>query len=430
MNTTLKYQSDPRWSRLVIIRAVGALAIILMLSYVYSWLLKLNFCLADDTWMLLTNPYVNVSHYDWHYFYNVVTRINDIQYSPLNTFYYTLIYHINGFDPYYYHLGNLFIHTANALLILILSKHILNYFEIENRNLIMYLACLIWGIHPLNVETVAWISGSKILLCTFLTLLSCIYFFKALESGNKWSFFLCGLYYLLSLFCKEQGMMTPLMYAILLYIHFVRNGIRFSLKKLPVVFVSGMLIISFLFGLFTVYVNGMVIKDFTPIAGYPVHQRGLLVFYCINFYLSNFIVPINLHYHYQYPIDPYKAVPLTFYLYPICFLCFCSFLVPLIWKSRHRLFYLFCLGVFFVQLSLELQIIPMTRPAVTADRYMYLPSLMLLLIFIHLIINHLYPRIVNSKNRQILTTCFLIYLLYLISYSHQLVGNWSLLNML
>lgn len=116
--------------------------------------------------------------YSFYYFDNIFHRISNIQYSPLNTFYYSLIYKINGYDPYYFHLANVIIHLINTLLVFLLSKQILRAFNIQGASYISLITSFLWGICAVNVEPVVWISGSKILISTFLTLVSFLCFIR------------------------------------------------------------------------------------------------------------------------------------------------------------------------------------------------------------------------------------------------------------
>ncbi len=76
--------------------------------------------------------------YDFHYLYGIFKKDFDIQYSPLNTLYYSLVYKINGFDPYYYHLFNIILHLANAILVFYVVRNISGLFNYKNKD-VLYL---------------------------------------------------------------------------------------------------------------------------------------------------------------------------------------------------------------------------------------------------------------------------------------------------
>jgi len=169
----------------------GIIIVLLLSAYIYGPLTLLGFCSADDPWMLLLNKYAHPESYSLQYLREVFTRINDIQYSPVNTLVYSLIYRFNAYDPYYFHLFNFCLHMANGIILLLLARRILSAFSIPNAGIIAYLVYMLWCLHPLNVEPVVWVSGSKILICTFLTLVSFYYFVKAFPQNNQHAVLYC-----------------------------------------------------------------------------------------------------------------------------------------------------------------------------------------------------------------------------------------------
>ncbi len=418
---------DKKWSIYITI-----VTMLILLCYTYQRLPQTSFSFMDDSWMLLHNKYVYPKNYSITYLVNIFKRINDIQYSPLNTLYYSLIFKINGFDPYYYHLCNLVIHFFNSVLILVVSDKVLTIFKLNNSYLIACMVGIIWSIHPLNVEPVIWVSGSKILLCTLLTLLSMLFFINAILTSKKTiNYLLSFSFFILSLFIKEQAIMTPFMFFSLLLFEKQGNPFKRKWNYSSLFFCIFCIVISVIFGWFTLkYVNNISDRNFTPITSYSLDKRFFFFFYCLRFYVINLLFPINLHYHYPYPIGPLDHTPLLYLLFPLFVVPFCIYLFLIIKKSRLSRFYLFCISIFFIQIILELQIVPMTRPAITADRYMYLPSVGLILAaFVYtrvMIQSYHFPH----KIKRLVTTCCIIYFIFLFSYSHQLVKDWQQYNII
>src|SRR5690606_17798844 len=134
----------------------------------------------DDQWMVFQNPMLTYSTigdfwYSFIYFFHG-------QYSPLNQLYYYGIYILAGFDPTAYHLGSLIIHVVNSILVYRLIfglSSIISDQSNTNRKVGFALAsALIFAIHPLQVESVAWISASKVLLYTTFTLLGMLSYLR------------------------------------------------------------------------------------------------------------------------------------------------------------------------------------------------------------------------------------------------------------
>jgi hypothetical protein len=412
------------------IEKVGGIVTVVMLTFLsYNHLTQLSFSTPDDRWMLLKNALVHPDHFSFGYLYKTFTSFNDIQYSPANTIYYYLVYQINGYDPYYYHMFSFLFHLLNTLIIYLIAKEVLKAFNIANVEWVAWLTSLIWAIHPLNVEPVVWISASKIVLFSFFSLLSFLLFIKAFFNQRAKYYLFSILFFLVSCFCKEQALVTPLMcIAFIICYKRKHDNQRVASRKLYI-YISFLLLLSAIFTIITVIANGMHSIEFSPITSYPVYQRVILSFYCLSFYLANQVVPFNLHYHYTFPVKPYGQMPLPFYLFPAAFFIFVTFSIIMLRHARDILFYVLCAGIFCIQIGLVLQIIPMTRPAILADRYMYIPLFASTLILMNLAVNEYYLK-VKRKFRYVLQVSFSIYLLYLALYSNHLVSAWENFNLI
>lgn len=409
-----------------IYHGVGFLTLVLLVSFVYSPVASLSFSGPDDHWMLLKNPYVNPESYDWAYFKAIFKRVNDIQYSPLNTLYYSFVYKINGFDPYYFHVMNVAIHFCSTVSVYFLSKNVLSAFDIDNTELISFFTCLVWCIHPLNVEAVAWISGSKILICTLCTILSFNIFISGYRKKKVHLLLVSFLLFVVSFFFKEQAIITPIMYLIfILFYKLKKNGkISFSIMDILFLFVS--FTVSAFFIWHTIHVNYGEAIVFPPIKYYPLTQYFFIVCYCFFFYVSNFFLPRGLHYNYDFPFEPYDITPIEFKLYPFIVLILVLVVVHLYRKSKNKYFNLFCICICLSQLSLELQVLPMTRPAVVADRYMYFPSITLIMASLVFISKYIHTTIF----KQIVSPVLLLYVAYLVIYCNQMAGYWEHFNII
>ncbi len=89
-------------------------------------------------------------------------------YHPLTLLSYALDYSTHGFQPWYFHLVNLLIHLLNCLLLFALI------YRISRRSAVALISVLIFAVHPLRIEPVAWISGRKDLLAATFAFFSLI----------------------------------------------------------------------------------------------------------------------------------------------------------------------------------------------------------------------------------------------------------------
>ncbi len=396
------------------------ISIVFWIFYPISYL---SYAVPDDTWMILKNQYLGEKKFDYINLCEIFLAKNEIQYSPLNTLYYWALYIINGFDPYIYHLFSLTIHLINVYLVYVLSFNLLRTFGIKNYKTISIITAGIWCIHPLNVEAIVWISASKILLFSFFTFLSLISFLKGSNKKIQY-YFISIVFFLLACFCKEQAFILPITFGSLLYF------IPSYRTRLSYLFFFATLIILIFFGVLALNYNLVNNGYVLPMLDYSPIERVVLSFYCLSFYFTNLIIPLNLHYHYPYPFSPSDDIPLSMYIYPLMFITFFCLLMYNLIKNRNKKFYLFSLLFFFSQILLVLQIIPLTRPAIMADRYMYIPLIPLLWIMINLLVNNIKLDRLNLGIRIIIINLLTGYVIYFIIYSNQLVRNWEFLNLI
>jgi tetratricopeptide (TPR) repeat protein len=130
---------------------------------------------------------------------------------PLREITYLLDHALWGFQPIGYHLQNVLWHSANTVLI---------YFFLCFLGLpqpVFFLTALLFAVHPLSVESVAWISGRKELLCFFFEMAACFSFVYAVMSESKRRNVARLLYFasiisvLLALLAKQVAVVLPLL---------------------------------------------------------------------------------------------------------------------------------------------------------------------------------------------------------------------------
>jgi len=125
-------------------------------------------------------------------------------------------------DPFGYHLTNLFLHVVNALLLYCLSLELLSYLDIGARlpkrqwlSVAAVGAALVFAIHPLRAEMIAWASARGELVAATFFLVSVLGYVKAhLSSGahdnsKRWTIISIGAYFL-SLLASPIGLWLPL----------------------------------------------------------------------------------------------------------------------------------------------------------------------------------------------------------------------------
>ncbi|HOY38061.1 MAG TPA: hypothetical protein PLK75_02060, partial [Bacteroidales bacterium] len=179
-----------------------------------------NFLFWDDDMLILKNPYVR--YLTWE---SITHNFAQERFTALTLSIYSFMYKLWGNNPAPYHWLNLIIHLANIVLVFKLMQHFFkNIYSV-------ILVSLLFALHPLRVESVAWVSELKGLLCTFFILSSVLFYIKYLQSNRKWFLFaLAAFLAILSSFSKIQGIITPLLW-LLLDIYFRRKDYSLSIVE-------------------------------------------------------------------------------------------------------------------------------------------------------------------------------------------------------
>lgn len=158
----------------------------------------------DDQWMVF-------SHYTergwtvdnlWHIF----TDFYGGQYAPLAFLSYLVLYAGFGYDPFYFHMFSLLLHIGCVCLVWKLISSLLRVHGGVSEKQILYvnfITTLLFAVHPINVEAVAWISALKVLLYAFFYLLGLLCYLRYIRTSKI--FLLCINDRVLSLFFLGKG---------------------------------------------------------------------------------------------------------------------------------------------------------------------------------------------------------------------------------
>jgi len=325
----------------------------------------------DDQWQVLDYEFVtNHSLSDLRYHF---THFHLGQYMPVNTLLDIVIYEIFGFNPGAFHAASLIIHFANILLVFIIIYKVLSSMKkswTKNRILLFStLVALIFAIHPLQVESVAWISASKIPLYAFFTLLGLYLYILFIQTNNLWILSSVMICYLLAFGSKEQAIIFPLNLFALDYVFKRFHGFTFTLSVLKKqVFIEKIPFII-IFTLLYLFLSSNNLGAFND-SSYPLYQRLSFGVGSFMDYIFRFIAPVKLYYFYFFPIEPGESLP-TYYWGYLLLTAICALFLYENYSANNRLV-MFGALLFAINIMLVLHIVPMPRKMITADRYMYL----------------------------------------------------------
>ncbi len=322
--------------------------------------LQNDFISFDDPSYVTENPLIQ--HLNSESIKKFFTEQFVSTYQPIVMLSYAIEYKLFGLNATGFHLFSLLVHLMNVVLVFLLAQRLLK------DRIGAVVAALLFGIHPLHVESVAWVASQKDVLyaCFFLGASLC-YLKYARDSDRKY-YLLAMLLSVLSLLSKAQAVVLPVVFLLYDYLLHRKIDSKAILEKVP------FFVLSLLFGAvaFSIQSKSGAIQDF----GYfPFYERVLFACYGFVCYIMQTVVPIKLSVFYPYPETLDKINSPLVYAAPVIV----AALAALVFKYRKNRVLVFGALFFCVTIALVIQLIPVGT-AVRADRYSYV-SLIGLLIF-------------------------------------------------
>ncbi len=311
-------------------------------------------------------------------------------YHPLTTLSLALNYH-EGVSSFPYILTNLLLHLTNTLLVFIFI-----YLLSDKKVFVASLASLWFGIHPMHVESVLWISERKDVLYTFFYLLSLISYWQYLNKNLAIRFYVLALLlFACSVLSKAMAVSLPIVLLFLDYWMSRKFSLRMIMEKLPFI------LFSIILGMYAVHIQAA--GGATQSLSFPFFNKVLHASYGFSEYIIKLFVPTNLSAFYPYPYPlvnsgwVISAVPSILYLTLIMsFAIILLAIYLLIKKKSFAKIFVFGIGFYFASIALVLQFIPVGR-AIISDRYSYIPYIGLFFIIGEFIYQFLFSDATNQK---------------------------------
>lgn len=334
------------------------LAGLLALTFVVYWpSLSNGFVNWDDNHYVAQNPLL--VRPSLHTIFTTPVAANWV---PLTIVSLLLDYRISGTSPTAYHWINLLLHLANTALVFVFMRALS-----RNRFWTTVVTALFFGIHPMHVESVAWIAERKDVLYGFFYLLALIFYLRRVDGGGAGWYWAAFVAMVLSVLAKPAAVVLPL--ALLAIDWFRRRRFETGLwvEKAP------FLAVAIAGGL----VNLSVQKSFGALA--PPHPWSLMAkvlfaSYALLVYVAKLFVPVHLSGVYPYPAAG-AALPVR---YTVAFLAVLVLLPLTLVMLRRNRPALFGIAFFFINIVLVLQLITVGT-ALLAERFTYLPYIGLFL---------------------------------------------------
>ena len=306
----------------------------------------------------------------------VFTKTVSLNYHPLTIL--TLRWNNNkcsncpeGISPAPFIRWNVIIHILNTLLVFILI-----YFLSKKKVLVAFIVAALFGVHPMHVESVAWISERKDVLYTFFFLSGLITYIKYLnvtDNNKKKYIWLAATFALFVISClsKAMAVVFPLVLLLIKFWQYqptgnnqVKESIKETISLKNIIPLIPFFVTSLIFGIVAISINKL--NTFTILHRIQFATYGFLM------YIVKFFFPGNQLAIYPYPSQAEydtATIGLLLKLAPFAFILL-SVLVA--YSLRKTKLFVFGMGFFLVTIIMVLQLISV-GVAIMADRYTYLP---------------------------------------------------------
>jgi tetratricopeptide (TPR) repeat protein len=209
------------------------------------------------------------------------------QYFPLVYTTFRLEYALWGLNPVGYHWVNILLHAANAVLVWRLLRRL----DLPGA----WLAAALFALHPVHVESVAWITERKNVLMGLFFLLSLLAWTRFLEErpGRMWKYYgLALFFYALALFSKTTACTLPA--ALLLIWWLKKNPINARRLAQTVPFI----VLGVAMGLVSLWWERHHQGTQGELFAMALPERILLANRALWFYAGKLLWPINLTFSY------------------------------------------------------------------------------------------------------------------------------------
>ncbi|MFC1594215.1 tetratricopeptide repeat protein [Candidatus Omnitrophota bacterium] len=338
------------------------LVLIVLCFAVYANTLQNQFIDVDDVPTIVKNPRIaDVAYYCW----NPPPLINSI------------CFHIGRFNPFPYHVASVLLHCCATILVFVLLRL---FFQKESS----FVGAGLFAVHPIHTEAVAWISGKGHIFITIFVLAAYLLYYKASEQKNRSK--INRAQYSISVVIFAYFMINNFSFCSLLPLLLIFSDVIFKRCRqnwklwLPFIAITA---IRLFWARGAFYAR--VVRDTADIAGLESVVNPIYYFlYSFISYLWLLIWPAKLTLYHEPNI--FHAWILWSAAFVVVLAACC---VPFLFKRAKSVL----LGLVTFTLFLAPTYTPLPLASLVAERYVYLPS-----IFISILFAFLYQRLSRKPN--------------------------------
>ena len=308
----------------------------------------------DDVVYIMNNDMIRKLSFD-----NIIKIFSSFfmgNYHPFTLLSFAFDYSVFNLNSGGYHFHNLIIHLVNAVFVYFVTWHLF-----KKNNLIAFIVSMLFAIHPMHVESVAWVSERKDLIYTMYFLLSMLAYIFYNKTGRNKYLLMSLVGFVFSLLSKAQAVTLPVVLLLIDYYFERKPSVKLFLEKAP------FFALSLIFGI--VAILAQKADDSINPVGISLVNSLFYAQYSIWVYLYKLLLPVKLTCLYNYPFTDNGGIPFYIYLSP-SILILLAFVLYKTYKNHKAIFFgsLFFLVVIFP----VLQFLPVGQ-AIVAERYSYIP---------------------------------------------------------
>ncbi|MBI4384903.1 MAG: tetratricopeptide repeat protein [Nitrospinae bacterium] len=366
--------ANPRADRT---RLLALATVMLAAFFVFKGALDNGFVDWDDPEFIKDNPMVH--SLDRRNLEKMAVSFQTANWHPLTWISHALDYRLFRLDPRGHHFTSVALHVLNSVMVFLLFARILAITrpgpQAETSNHVGSAAAALWfAVHPLRVESVAWVSERKDVLCAFFVLavyLAYLSYAEARKAGARyrsWPFAALSLF-ALALLSKPMAVTVPL--TLLLMDAFVLDRYRSRADLLPLLWEKlPFFVLSLAVGTVTLAAQSRM-GAVVPIDYLGADKRILNAASGLLFYMEKTLWPSGLSPLYPLPDD-------LSWGNPRCLLAVVTLLALTGWtvwmRKRGKPVFLAIWAYYLITLLPVIGIVQVGRQG-AADRYAYLPTL-------------------------------------------------------
>jgi len=341
-------------------------------TFAIYWPVKnYGFVNFDDNEYFFNNPHV-LGGLAWANIKWAFTTADTGNWLPLTWLSLMLDVQLFGSDASAPHIINVLLHAANALLVFVLLRQLTGALWRSAA------VAMLFALHPMHVESVAWVAERKDVLSSFFGLLTLLFYARYAVGKNHQpaslgaSFVLALLFFICALMSKSMVVTLPFVMLLLDFWPLQRFSPT-SLKSLLLEKIPFFLaVVADSIATFIAQQKGNAV---TPLAWFPPGLRLGNVFVSYARYLGKIVWPFNLATPYA-PLHYWPAPVVAFSFLLFVVLCIAAFAL------RKKFPYAFTGWFWFVGMLVPVIGLVQVGAQSLADRYIYLPIIGVLILVV------------------------------------------------